>query len=455
MLGSDRSSWTQRAAAAAVTLMLTACGGGGSPQASLPEVSACDVSSQKDWLRSYMRDWYFWYANSPNPEPAGYATVSSYYSALMFTGNAAFPADRWSYSGSTESFSRFYGDGQTLGYGVAVAGVEVRGQPSQPLYIRYVAPNSPAALAGLARSDRVLAINGVPASQVITADDYSGLSALTAGERVTLDISNAGGSRSVQLNSVIYAVTPVDSARVLNSPGGRKTGYVFVNNMMSQGAAPLESAFASFKQQGVQDVILDMRYNGGGLVSFGATVASYITGSRAHAQVYTQLVYNDRKSDRNQTFSFSTPTSALSLNRVYVLAGPRTCSASEQVISGLRGSNPRVDVVLIGDTTCGKPMGFLPANNQCGTTYSAVNFEGLNARGEGRYWDGLRATCSVRDDVQKPLGVANEGLVAAALSHADTGACPAGSAGREMPMTRAWVPGARPEPGVRHDMIAR
>ena len=139
-----------------------------------------------------------------------------------------------------------------------------------------------------------------------------------------------------------------------------------------------------------------------------------------------------------------------------MLAGPRTCSASEQVVNGLRGVG--VDVVAIGDTTCGKPVGFLPQCDACGTTYSVVNFESVNARNEGRYFDGFAATCAVAEDFSVPIGATNDSLLVAAAHHADNGACPAGTAAREQPQSRQGAPRKRyngADGGERTGMSAR
>ncbi|MDZ7812525.1 MAG: hypothetical protein U5L74_05170 [Ideonella sp.] len=83
-----------------------------------------------------------------------------------------------------------------------------------------------------------------------------------------------------------------------------------------------------------------------------------------------------------------------------------------------------MSVVTIGDTTCGKPVGFLPQADGCGTTFSVVNFESVNARNEGRYFNGFAATCSVAEDFTKPLGSVSEPLLVAAANHADGLGCP-------------------------------
>jgi hypothetical protein len=241
---------------------------------------------------------------------------------------------------------------------------------------------------------------------------------------------------------------------VVTSPLGRKLGYVHVKDMISQTGAPLETSFAQFKAAGVDEIVLDLRYNGGGLVSVAGRVASYVAGSRGAGLTFADLLYNDKRAAaNNQTYRFERLASAAGVARVFVLAGPRTCSASEQVINGLRGIG--VDVVAIGDTTCGKPVGFLPASNGCGTTYNVVNFESVNARFEGRYFDGFAATCPVAEDYARALGAPGEPLLDAARYYADNGSCPATALARQRSQPlRAGAP-HRAEAPDSPGMIAR
>lgn len=420
ILGTGYSSirWVLAAAAMAT---LVACGG--DDDASII-AGSCDVPSRQAGLRSYMDDWYFWYQFAPRPVPGSLPTLDDYFNASLYAGtNPAFPSDRWSFYQSTESFDRFFGDGKTLGYGLSVAGLEVAGTPTQPLYVRYVEPLSPAAVAGVTRGDRVVSINGRSSAELIAADALvTVLAAANVGEQIRLVLANTGGQRTVDVVADVFALSPVQQPTVFVSTGGRKIGYLMVKDMIGQAAPPVASAFAGFAAQGVQDLVLDLRYNGGGLVSFGRDLASYISVGRTSGQVFASLLYNDRQAPRNNaTYRFNAPSGALSLTRVYVLQGPRTCSASEQVINALR---PFVDVVAIGDASCGKPVGFLPADDACGTTYNVVNFESVNANNEGRYFDGFEPTCAVAEDFTLPLGSANEPLLSAAIGHADGQGCP-------------------------------
>ncbi len=431
-----RTLKTPRNALAALfmPLLMAACGGdSGSDSGGYapPSATDCSVAGQKAWLGDYMNEWYFWYRISPQPDARAYTDVQGYFDALLYTGSSAdFPSDRYSGSQTTESFNRFFGAGATLGYGMSVAGRELNRNGALPLYVRYVEPLSPAAAQGVQRGDRVLTINGRAASELVAADDdFAVLTPQQAGDMLTLSLRRNGVDRTVTLRADIFNLTPVTGTTVITTAGGRRLGYVSVKDMVSQALAPLETAFSRFRSEGVQDVVLDLRYNGGGLVSTGGTLASYIAGTRGNGLNYASLLYNDKRaSSNNRSYPFSSQSSALSLPRVFVLMGRRTCSASEQVINGLRGAG--VEVVAVGETSCGKPVGFLPTSS-CGRTYSVVNFESVNQRNEGRYFDGFAPTCAVAEDFSTVQGGSSDPLMSAAKRAADTGACPAGTASAE------------------------
>ena len=126
------------------------------------------------------------------------------------------------------------------------------------------------------------------------------------------------------------------------------------------------------------------------------------------------------------------PLDTLNLNRVYILSTGGTCSASESVINSLLGID--VEVVLIGDTTCGKPYGFYPTDN-CGTTFYTIQFEGVNDKGEGGYSDGFTPVeggspvgltingCQKGDHLDFQLGADDEPMLATALNYRLTGTC--------------------------------
>ena len=376
---------------------------------------------------------------------------------MLYTGtNANFPADRWSYVSNTSDFQRFFLGGAAMGYGLAIAGLEVAGQPDQPLLVRDIEPNSPAAAAGLQRGDQLVSVNGIPSATLISSGDYSALSPSAPGQSVALQVHSPAGDRSVSLISSEFSLVPVRNAAVLTTPMGTKMGYLIVKDMIGQALSPANDAFGQFKAAGVQEVVLDLRYNGGGYVSVAEQLASFPAAASTAGKLYATLTYNADHQGDNVDFIFDNWVNSLNLSRVYVLTGPRTCSASEQLINGLR---PFVDVVTIGDTTCGKPVGFDAVDDGCGSTWSAVTFETSNALKQGRYFDGLTATCPVAEDFHSPLGSAGDPLLAAAQQHADGGGCPgAAAATRTGALGVPKAPARRPlwqEPGERRGMWAR
>ena len=185
----------------------------------------------------------------------------------------------------------------------------------------------------------------------------------------------------------------------------------------------------------IPDLVLDLRYNGGGYIYIANEVASMIAGTKAIGRVFEQLQYNDKHPDwtAQSKFLFTNKSRAgqdlpqLNLTRVFILTSSRTCSASETIINGL---SPFVQVITIGGNTCGKPYGFSKKDN-CGTAYFAIEFDGINDAGKGGYVNGFAPTCPASDDLENELGSLNERLLANAASYSRTGVC--GSTGYAPP----------------------
>ncbi|MGZ5270393.1 MAG: S41 family peptidase [Ramlibacter sp.] len=256
---------------------------------------------------------------------------------------------------------------------------------------------------------------------------------------MTTSAADAMQGLSTASSSPLLAATatnPVPLTKVVTSSGGRKVGYI-VFNQHSQGAQDaLITAFRGMQAAAVQDLVLDLRYNPGGFIYIAQSAAAMVAGPGAGGQVFERARYSGKRQQDTAggTFLFSnkvetaetqyasgTPLPQLGLPRLYVLTSTYTCSASESIINSLRGIG--VQVILVGDRTCGKPYGFHRKDN-CGKAYFPIEFEMSNAVGFTDYTSGFPVQCRVQENPTTALGASNEPLLAAALTHIDTGSCP-------------------------------
>ncbi|NBU49211.1 MAG: hypothetical protein EBS47_03750, partial [Betaproteobacteria bacterium] len=436
-----------------------ACGGGSNtssssgnaaaftadPLSGLPETPGCMLLDRRTFLAEQFRTQYLYNDLVAGVDPAPERGLREYFSSSLFRGSERIPADRFSYYQTSESFNQFYGEGKTLAYGLSVAGQEVQGRPDLPLYIRDVTPGSPAGMVGVQRGDRVLRLNEISAEDAIAKFDFSMLTPQQAGQELELQLERNGVVRSVRMAASVHDAVPVRLGRVFALSDGRKMGLVRFNSMITLAEPELIGYFQQFRDQGVAEVVFDLRYNGGGSVAVGARIASMAAGSKADGQVYAVLRNNAQLQANNSTFRFGTPVPWAGVRRAYVLSGPRTCSASEQMIAGLRGVG--IEVVQIGSTTCGKPVGFRPREH-CSLTYSLVNFDSVNAKGEGGYYNGFAATCRVAEDFTKAMDDPLEPLIAAAVRHASGQGCPAASGTDQQPLLIRTLRAASARDGV-------
>ncbi len=430
-------SW---ACAVLAACLLAGCGSGSGSGAaaepvpdSTPE-AACSETAQRSWLLEYMSDRYFWYADLGIPEESA-PDIGAYFKSLLYR-----PIDRYSFSQPTSTYVQFFSEGTRTGYGYTLVFADAS---QTTLRVRFAEPLSPVGLAGLKRGDTVLSIDGYGPAQ-IAAGTPGSVSAAGIPRSFTV-IDSAGVERSFTVDSATYPISTVPDSGVLQVPGPSgpvKAGYLLYQSFLSTSAAALGAAFKDFAAQGVSELIVDLRYNGGGRVTVARNLASMIGGSGLDGKTFAEFRFNAKHPESNLTLPFTSRVAALpaapltGLNRIIVITSPSTASASELVINGLR---PFTDVVLIGGTTYGKPYAFQP-RGFCGTTYSAVNYEFVNALGEGGFIDGIAPTCAVADDLDHPLGDSNEALLAAALHYIETGACPVEAIGR-FPRAAATLPG--------------
>jgi C-terminal processing protease CtpA/Prc len=427
---------------------------------------------ENNFLRSYSDDTYLWYNEIVDQDPGLFNNPLAYFEELRTTAitPSGQPKDKFHFTYDSEEWFQLSQSGVSAGYGAEF--ILLSEFPPREVVVAYTEPNSPATdpQVDLARGATLLAIDGVDINSNTPAGVdtlNAGLFPAGAGETHTFEVLDLGAqsSRLVSMTTAIITEDPVQFVNTIGTPTG-DVGYLVFNAHRAPAEAELIAAVNQL--QGVSDLVLDIRYNGGGFLDLAAQLAYMIAGDvPTLGQTFEELQFNDKHPStdpvtgqpltptpfHNQTLGFSVAAGqqlpALNLDTVYVLTGPNTCSASEAIINGLRGVN--VNVIQIGSTTCGKPYGFYPTDN-CGTTYFTIQFRGVNAMNFGDYTDGFSPSntqvnvgtvlpgCSVADDFTAQLGDTSEGRLAAALMYRATGSCPAPSGFAQPGLSKPGAP---------------
>ena len=412
------------------------------------------------WLRSWTNDLYLWYSEVPDTDPALTNDTSTYFdmlktSALTPSGAAK---DKFHFTYNTADWIALSGSGAELGYGIDW---EVDAPaPPRVVYARYVEPGSAAAMAGITRGMKLLLTDGVDVvNDGTSANTQKIVDALypdVAGSAHQFRFTDPATSAilNVTLTSAVVTSDPVPIASTINTTVG-KVGYLLFNSHNAPAEAKLVTAINTLKAAGIQDLVLDLRYNGGGYLDIANELAYMIAGpTQTAGKTFESIQFNakhpvtdpvtgtpitpNRFLTTTQGFSAASGAAlpTLGLTRVYVLTTGDTCSASESIINGLKGAG--VTVNQIGVTTCGKPYGFYPEDN-CGTTYFSIQFRGINELGFGDYPDGFSATrtagigapqailpgCGAKDDLAHQLGDPTEEQLRVALKFRENGSCTA------------------------------
>ncbi len=423
--------------AAGLSLVLVSCGGDGdSGSSSNSSASAARAAGQSlnDEVYAYYKDWYLWYDTLPqtgvnNFNPNNYASVDALVEALRKQ-----PEDRFSYVDTVGRYLAFFNDGTVTGYGVGLTR-----RANNTIFVQFTDENSPARLGGLVRGQQVLAINGFTIAQLDagTGGGYDGqLGTTNTGVAARFTITDAGGQRDITISSATYRSKTVLDARLLSAT----VGYLSVKSFLQPTVNEIAAAFNDPAWNAVTDLILDMRFNGGGSVAVAGDMTSTILGSNYNSQTFAELRYNAKHTASNQTFRIANPRNpSLNIRRIVVIATTRTCSASEEVITALQ-SFAMVKIVAStpdssGRYTCGKPIGFSPRSFQVrpgvddpnDPVVSAAVFRSVAANGATDYFNGMTPNCVIQDDLTRPVGDVAEAMLAGALTVVQTGNCPAGT----------------------------
>lgn len=419
---------------------------------------------EKFWLRSWTDETYLFPDEVVDRDPNSIAATVAYFDVLRSTEKTASGEDKddFHFSQPTSEFLERRNSTPVSGYGARFVAFSTT--PPRDFRVQYTEPNSPASQSSLGttnlvRGTRILEIDGIDvvnggATQAEIDILNNGLFPRTAGESHSFVVRDPGSTqnRSLTLVSQNIAQAPVNRTRILSTPTG-DVGYILFNTFSPfSSEKAIADAIASMNAANVQDLVVDLRYNGGGLLAVASQLSYMIAGdAQTSGRTFEQLQFNGKTGNRNPvTGEVNDPVpffdsglgfslvngealQSLDLPRVFILSTEDTCSASEAVINSLNGIG--VEVILIGDITCGKPFGFYPTGN-CGQTYFTIQFQGINDMGFGAYSDGFvpenssfafgvrQSGCVVADDYTRELGDPNEALLNAALDFRENGTCP-------------------------------
>ncbi|MEM5518452.1 S41 family peptidase [Henriciella sp. AS95] len=448
------------------------------------------------WLRSWTDETYLWRTEVPDLNPNNYSAAIPYFDDLKTSAVTSSGAlkDDFHFSEPTEEYLAARNSAPAPAYGASYA--ILAATAPRDVRVRYVEPGSPAAetVSGqqkLIRGTKLLTVDGV---DIVNATSQSAVDQInaalfpdTAGETHTFTVSDPGSAstRSVTLTAENISRQPVIQTSIISTATG-DVGYIVFNTFSPYSSEEqILNAIRTVSAAGATDLVLDLRYNGGGLLRVASQLSYMVAGNaRTNNKTFQKLRFNAAAGNTDPVnggsndpipfyktglgFSVTAGTAlpTLNLGRVFILTTERTCSASEAVINGLRGIN--VEVVLIGDITCGKPYGFYPTGN-CGQTYYTIQFQGVNDKDFGDFADGFVPNnssfgfgvkspgCVVADDLNNQFGDTDEALLSAALQYRADGTCPtpppgaSAAASESTPSSVSPSSGARlelPEPGI-------
>jgi C-terminal peptidase prc len=411
-----------RALVAILAALTLSCGGGGSsptdPGGSTggsgtgsSGTTSCTTVGQSTFVRDALQTWYYWYDQLPNPDPAGFSSPEAYLEAVRYKALDS----SFSYITSKAASDAFYSESQFIGFGLSYTATS-----ATELRLVQTYPGSPAAQAGMDRGDRLSTIGGKTVESLLATGE---INTIFGPEQVgyALDFtwrSQQGGERNARLVKAMVTIPTVSETTTIDS-GGRRVGYLHFRNFVQPSVAALDTAFTQLRDAGANELVLDLRYNGGGLVSVAQHLAGLVAGPPTVGQVFVQFTHNAKQSSRNTSYKFEAKPQALAVARLVVITTRGSASASEAVINGLR---PFMDVKVVGDTTYGKPVGQY-GFDFCEKVLYPVAFLVTNARGQADYFDGIPADCAAPDDVDHPLASRQEASLAEALNVLRTGRC--------------------------------
>lgn len=410
-------------------------GGGGGTPTPTPTSSACSLSARQDFADQVLNEWYLFPNLLATVNRSTVSNLDDYLDARVAPARAQNRDRFFTYATSIAEENALINSGSSAGFGIRLS----YDTTNRRLFVVEAYEGAPGLAAGLDRGSEIIAIGTTSANlQSVSGLFASGgaqavadaLGASTAGlSRVLRFVQPGGATLERTVTKSDFALDPVSDryGLVILTEGARKIGYINLRTfIIADAATQLRTAFGQLSAQGVTELIIDLRYNGGGLVSVGDTFGDLMGRGRV-GQVWSREVLRESKSAENSTQLFRNEANAIAPTKVAFITTGSSASASELVINSMLpylGNN----IALVGSNSFGKPVGQFGFDlAACDLRIRAVAFQTVNANNQGEYYTGLASvvpnTCRAADDITRPLGDAREASIAAALDFLAGRAC--------------------------------
>jgi len=366
----------------------------------------------RDYLYDAMNQVYLWYNLMPVVVKTNYPDPYKLLDAMEYK-----TLDRWSFVETYDEFQA-QNQGSFVGHGISLGLDSV----SNTVRIAQIYQKSPLYSKGVRRGWIVNKINGTDLLSIFKSKDGVAYNQLIgpsqAGITNTFRFQTPDGKDStISTTKSEFTLNTVIIADTLHLKSGI-TGHLVFDQFIPPSNHELDSAFAFFKQNNIKDLIVDLRYNGGGDLNVLTNMASYVAGSAKYNTPFLKLTYNDKNTSYNVTFNFNSVSSPLSITKLMVITTRGTASASEDFINGLR---PSLDVRTIGGTTNGKPVGMSGIQYKTNYMFFPITFTVVNSAGNGDFYSGIVPEKIVPDDLTLDWRDRNEACLKEAIYYLEHG----------------------------------
>ncbi len=365
----------------------------------------------RDTLYAYMNQIYFWYKLMPVVNVNDYKDPYTLLEGMRYK-----TLDRWSF---VETYAEYQAQntGSFVGHGISM-GLD----PNYNVRIAQIYKNSPLYGAGVRRGWIVKKLNNTDLAPIFIAKNGTAYNNLigpsTANVTNTFLFTNPKGKdTTIVSQKASFTLNTVIAADTLHLKSGI-TGHLVFDQFIPPSKAELATAFAYFSQNNIKDIIVDLRYNGGGDLSVLTNMASYFAGSSKFNTPFLTLTFNDKNALYNQTYNYSIVSTPLSLSRMVVITTRGTASASEDFINGLK---PLLPITTIGDTTNGKPVGMLGYQFRTAYMFWPISFSLVNSVNQGDFYAGFAPAKEVIDDITHDWSDRKEACLKEAIYYLEHG----------------------------------